>query len=257
MDSSELKQSSAQCEAGRVERSATIGDLAKRMASAYAKIRNLEENGWNEYHGFGFVSLGQITDPVRKALAEAGVVVMPSVVHFTEEDCATKTKGGSSTKVTVTLDFTWIAAGSGEFVTTRWVGSAIDHGDKAFNKAYSAVLKQALQKTFLVSSAGTSSDDADYESAERQAEEKVSAFVQEDREQLEAHFHTYLEEATLDDVDVEAFQQFLVGASRASTWQGMSTHDLHVICKRLRSMGPQERRAAVLAKVGQHLNAAA
>ena len=70
---------------GIVARSPTIGDLAQRLAYVYSNLRNLEEAGWNGYHRFSFVALGQLTDPVRAAMAKAGVIVLPSVIDSSEE----------------------------------------------------------------------------------------------------------------------------------------------------------------------------
>ena len=58
---------------GIVARSPTLGDLAMRLAAVYARLRNLEEAGTNTHHKYSFVALGQVTDPVRDAMAEAGL----------------------------------------------------------------------------------------------------------------------------------------------------------------------------------------
>ena len=44
------------------------------------------EGGTNTHQRYNFVALGQVTDPVRLAMAEAGVVVLPSVIDFVEAE---------------------------------------------------------------------------------------------------------------------------------------------------------------------------
>ena len=217
------------------------GDLAQRLAAAYGRLRNIEEQGWNAHHRFSFVSLGQITEPVRQAMAEAGVVVLPSVVEAVEEPW--EMRSGTGMKITLTVEFTWIAAESGESMTTRWKGVGFDGGDKAYNKAYSAILKQALQKTFLISSAMAVDEDPDAESPEPPREQGW------DRLKLVDDIRTLLYGANLAGGEVAAFEAFLAESYDATSIDRIAMPDLEKARHRLCSMSAEERRSAVLAKV--------
>lgn len=224
-------------------RSSAVGDLAKRLTAVIAQLRNLDEGGVNPHHRYTFVSLGQVTDPVRAAMAAAGVIVMPTVVGFTEEEWSARS--GSGVKVTVTVDFTWVAAESGEWMTTRWVGHGLDTGDKAFTKAYSSILKSALMKTFLISSADGSADDPDNESPER-----VTRSSRWDRVSIEADIETLICAAEVGDEAVERFKSYLLEVYGASTWSDVPTTRFAAIRDRLRALSVEERRQTILDKSG-------
>ena len=226
---------------GIVARSSTVGDLATRLAAVYARLRNLEEAGTNAHQRYSFVALGQVTDPVRAAMADAGVIVMPSVVEFVEADWTMR--NGVGIKVTVTIDFTWIAAESGEWMTTRWTGHGLDAGDKAATKAYSAILKTALMKSFLISSASGAEEDPDAESPERHSP-RWSRF------ELTAEIETLVAAAEVGDEAGERFRSYLMAVYGVSGWTDMPTARLIAIRDRLRALTVEERRQTILDKVG-------
>lgn len=225
---------------GIVARSPTLGDLAARLAAVYARLRNLEEAGTNAHHRYNFVALGQVTDPVRAAMADAGVIVMPSVVEFAEAEWPMR--NGVGVKVTVTIDFTWIAVESGEWLVTRWTGHGLDAGDKAFTKAYSAILKTALMKTFLISSANAADEDPDAESPERNVP-RWSRF------ELTTEIETLVAAAGVADEATERFQSYLLEVYGVNTWTDMPTARLIAIRDRLKSLTVEERRQTILDKV--------
>lgn len=233
----------------RIARSDTIGDLALRLAAVYGNLKNLAEQGWNEYHRFSFVSLGQVTDPVRQAMADAGVVCLPSVTESTAEPW--QMKNGTGIKATVTVDFTWIAAESGEWMNTRWTGMALDAGDKAFTKAYSAILKTALMKTFLVSSAT-----ADEDPHAASPEEHNHRDQRWDRFELEADIDFLLKQTELGEEHVARFRNYLLEVYGVKSWSEISLQRLAQIRGRLRSLEVDERESTILDKVSVTSDAA-
>lgn len=121
-----------------------IGDISARMARVMGRMHNPEPKGYNSFHKYHFVSIGQVTDLVRVAMADEGVAFFPSVTNVHEE------REGKSTRVVVELQVTFVAAETGEFFRSVWYGEAADTSDKAYNKAYTAALKQCLLKTLLI-----------------------------------------------------------------------------------------------------------
>lgn len=224
-------------------RSPSCGDLANRLAAVYGRLRNLEEAGTNAHHRYSFVALGQVTDPVREALSHAGVIVMPSVVDFAEAEWPMR--NGVGVKVTVTVEFTWIAAESGEWMTTRWTGHGIDAGDKAFTKAYSTLLKTALMKSFLISSANAVGEDPDAESPER-----ASRSTRWNRLEIASDIDTLLAATEVGDELVERFKSYLLDAYDAAAWSDIPTTRYAAIRDRLRSLSTEARRQTILDKVG-------
>jgi hypothetical protein len=171
-------------------------------------------------------------------MANAGIVCLPSVVESTAEPW--QMKNGTGIKATMTIDFTWIAE-SGEWITTRWTGMALDAGDKAFSKCYSAILKQALQKTFLLSSA-TRDDDPDAQAPE-QHHERWNRF------ELEADIDSLLQQTELGDEVIELFRNYLLESLRRKSWSDVSLQRLAQIRDRLRYLAVDERKSIILDKV--------
>lgn len=225
---------------GTIARSDSIGDLAERLAVVYGKLRNLQEDGVNSYQNYSFISLGGVTDPVRAAMAAAGVVVLPSVESCREEPWAMR--NGTGVKVLVTMRFTWIAAQSGEWLVTQWTGMALDAGDKGFNRAYSAILKQALLKTFLLSSADAGREDPDADSPEQKAAQPTWT-----RAELEADIDTLLAQVG-DDEAVARFRRFVAGVYAVNNWREIPTGRLAQVRDRLRALDVEARRRMVLEK---------
>lgn len=152
----------------RARRSESLSDLALRMTQAMATLKNPEPKGYNAFHKYNFVSIGQITDLVRKAMAASGIAMFPTVSKTMEQRI--EASGKWSTRVLVELEILFVAAESGEWIERAWKGEASDTSDKAYNKAYTAALKQGLMKTFLIAD----EVDPDNESPEAQGPAKSS-----------------------------------------------------------------------------------
>ena len=168
---------------------------------------------------------------------------MPSIVDFAEAEWAMR--NGVGVKVTVTAEFTWIAAESGEWITTRWTAHGFDAGDKAFSKAHSTLLKAALMKTFLISSASVADEDPDAESPEREARS-----TRWNRLEIAADIETLLAATEVGVELVERFKSYLLAAYDAAAWSDIPTTRYVAIRDRLRSLSTEERRKTILDKVG-------
>lgn len=141
--------------------SKTIGDIAKRLAHAMTLVAGMTPDGFNDFHSYKYFSITQMQAEARKVCGLAGVCFFPTVTRAVDETF----DAGGKTQVRVVCQLTvrWIAADSGEWLESRWIAEALDNGDKAFNKAYTAAIKQCLQKTLLLGGDA----DADAESPER------------------------------------------------------------------------------------------
>lgn len=223
---------------GIVVRSATLGDLASRLTTAYGAVRNLRPKGYNHHFNFAFVSISQLSEAVRNALADAGVAVLPSVTEVAE----TAWKNG--TRAVVHVDFLFIAAESGEFATVRQVGVALDTSDKAVAKAIAAATKEMLRRTFLIASA-LPSEDPDTASPDASI-----PTVKWNRLELDSEIETLLDATEVGEELVERFRSYLLDVYAVNTWSDFAPARLVAIRDRLRSMkNVEERRQAILDKV--------
>ena len=218
-----------------VVRSDSIGDLASRLTTAYSVVRNLRPKGYNDHFRFAFVSISQLSEAVRNALADAGVAVLPSVVDVTE----TAWKNG--TRAVVHVDFLLVAAESGEFATIRQVGVAVDSTDKAIAKAIAAATKEMLRRTFLIASA-LPSDDPDSGPTDND--------VRDRRFELEADIETLLAATQVGDQAVEHFRAYLLDVYAVNAWSDFAPARLIAIRDRLKSLTVEDRRQTILDKAG-------
>lgn len=124
--------------------SETIGDIASRLAKAMSAVKEMEPKGYNAFHKYNYFDITQITSESRRVLSDVGVAFFPSVAECKEE------REGKNVRSLVTVTTLFVANESGEFIETTWIGEGIDNGDKSLNKAYTAAIKQCLQKTLLI-----------------------------------------------------------------------------------------------------------
>jgi len=143
-----------------MERSESITDLVGRMARASAAVKDQKPEGKNTHQHYAYYTIQQFMREARNVLSGAGVAIFPNVAEVVEYP-----QVGKQFRVVVRLDVMFTAAESGEFITTKWYGEGLDSSDKAYTKAYTAALKQCLQKTLLLGG----DVDPDGETIEREA----------------------------------------------------------------------------------------
>lgn len=109
--------------------------------------------------GYKAVSHDEVAAALHMPLAEAGIVVVPSVIsHVFSEFTKTKDYNGVKTetqwyKTELTLSVKWINADNpSDFIESISAAIALDSSDKAFTKAYSLALKAALLKVHMLES---------------------------------------------------------------------------------------------------------
>lgn len=98
--------------------------------------------------GFMFRGVDAVVNAVAPALREAGVVVMPEILHV--ERVATQSRGGANMlNVYVTTRYTFYGP-AGDSLSTVVLGEAADAGDKATSKAQSVALRVALLQALML-----------------------------------------------------------------------------------------------------------
>ena len=133
------------------------GKLFARIAQVMGKVRSLPKDGYNKQNGYNYVSNDTALEAIGKHMAEFGVVVIPSMVHY---DTVT---AGKMTRAKAEFDM-HVCGADGDVFTARWTAEGIDYGnpDKALTKAITYATKTFLIKLFVVGAGG---EDPDAESA--------------------------------------------------------------------------------------------
>lgn len=123
--------------------------LVKKLAEVMGKVERIPKTGKNQHFNYRFAQEADVLDAIRGPLAEAHVMLLPSVV--THEVREAKTNQGGVLYVTVLrVRLTFIDGETGETQAIEVIGEGQDSQDKGAAKAMTAAIKQGLLKTFLV-----------------------------------------------------------------------------------------------------------
>lgn len=123
--------------------------LFGKLAKVMGKLERLPKRGHNAHFNYDFVTDGDVSDAVRRALAKEGIAFFASLDSITQE--------GKKTIAQFTYTF---ADETGATYSCQWAGEAIDGQDKGIAKAATSALKYFLLKTFMLST-GDPMDDTD------------------------------------------------------------------------------------------------
>lgn len=132
--------------------------LHRKLSEAMAAIDWMPKTGRNTQQNYAFVSVENIKDKVRTELARRGVMIYVSTKSLDRSEFVTKSLT-TMHHIFVQGEVTFADADSGEMFTVEAAGEAMDSGDKALNKAQTAMVKYALINTFLIQTG----DDPDQE----------------------------------------------------------------------------------------------
>jgi len=130
-------------------------NLVQKLADVMKTITPMhrsEQAGQGSY-SYNFVSVNAMLDDARPKLAEAGILFYGSVQDYERLESTTN-RGGNRT--TIYLTVRWFLRDGDEEFSFVTIGEAMDTGDKATNKAFTASQKQAISKLLMMS--GTDDD---------------------------------------------------------------------------------------------------
>lgn len=126
------------------------------------EVGAIGKSGWNEFDKYKFRSIDDVYSKLQPVLAQNGVFYKPDILESHEERFKSQ-KGTDQVRVKMKVRYTFFADDGSNFETVV-EGEAIDRGDKATNKAFTAALKYMLIQVFCIAVEGQ--DDADKESPE-------------------------------------------------------------------------------------------
>lgn len=139
--------------------------LISKLAEVMKGIKHVAKRGRNEFHKYDYATEADIAEAVRSGLADAGIMLVPSVKEVTVEQIPKKA-GGFDRLVRLLVEFT-VTNGT-ESIRFNAVGEGQDSGDKASYKAMTGATKYALLKLFLI----PTGDDPENDSKEREKEDE-------------------------------------------------------------------------------------
>jgi len=139
--------------------------IAGKVAKVMTAVRRLEKDGKNAYDNYNYITGDQAFAVIGKAMAEAGLVALPTIINVSTD--TVPTKSGSQYRTIVHGQITLADADTGDTWTSDWYGEGTDRGDKSINKAMTAMMKYYLLRLFQIGSG----EDADADSPEPPTEQ--------------------------------------------------------------------------------------
>jgi len=134
--------------------------IAQKVAKVMTAVRKLSKDGDNKFDNYKYITGDQAFEKLGGAMAEAGLVALPTIIEVTTD--TVPTKSGSQYRTVIHGQITLADADSSDTWTSDWYGEGTDRGDKSINKAMTAMMKYYLLRLFQIGSG----DDADADSPE-------------------------------------------------------------------------------------------
>lgn len=136
---------------------AVYGAIAKVMREiakeGIAKTRD------NQQTRSKFRGIDDVYNALCGPLADAGLVILPTVVEHNQVERESKA-GGALYCSTVVVDYVFVAVEDGSCHTARVIGEAMDSSDKSFSKAMSFAFKYVCFQAFCIPTEGDNDADA-------------------------------------------------------------------------------------------------
>jgi hypothetical protein len=187
--------------------------LVQKLARVTSKIGKIEKEGQNSFHGYKYITEGQISAVLRRYLSDEGIFFRTDI-HDVTTTCREVPKGYERF-VDVKTKHTF-SDGVSE-ITIDGYGQAVDlNGDKALYKAVTGATKYALMKTFLISDGNDpeadhevdlQADETQRESQQRQSQKQEERFPEKpkhtpSREDMEIDICVWMEQKAFSVSDV-------------------------------------------------------
>ncbi len=123
--------------------------LVRKLSNVMGAVERVAKNGVNAFHKYSYATEADITQAVRGALSEQGVMMVPTVENIEWAEITTGA-GKKERLCTAHFLFTLLDSDSDSKIEFRNIGQGQDAGDKAFYKAATGATKYALLKLFLI-----------------------------------------------------------------------------------------------------------
>ena len=126
--------------------------LTQKVVDVAEKLGAIDKHGWHPTgrdSGYAFVKGDDVMEAVRVPLLERHVLLLAGLKSIDER--VRQTKGGGETTIsTLTVEFIFHDADTGEQLALTWAGRGEDPGDKGLGKAFTNAIKTFLRQQLLI-----------------------------------------------------------------------------------------------------------
>jgi hypothetical protein len=141
---------------------ATTRSVVQILVDVMRTVRAVGKDGRNEQQHFNFRGVDAVMNAVGPALRDAGIVVIPRVVHSEYGTVTVGRNGTSMGHVRVEVEYTFYGP-AGDTLVGSAVGEAMDSGDKATAKAMSVAFRTYLIQSLCLPTCDIDPDEETYE----------------------------------------------------------------------------------------------
>lgn len=131
-----------------------IADVSAEIAKeGISKDRN------NQQQGYKFRGIDDVYNALAPIISKHGLVILPRILSRNSVE-KLSANGKPISLVTVEAEFDFVSSHDGSKHIVKTFGEAMDHADKATNKAMSAAYKYAAFQTFCIPTEGDNDADS-------------------------------------------------------------------------------------------------
>lgn len=171
--------------------SSTSKSVSAKILKMIKSVGVIPRNGWNERFKYKFTKETDVSDALRIACCEVGLVMIPTV-HDVVYSIVKSSSGADQYRASLMLKITLIDPDSGESIEMDFPGDAMDMQDKALAKAITSAHKYALIK--LSMNGGGEGDDIEHDETNNAAGKSAP----QDKPKVESQGATYRKPAEAD-----------------------------------------------------------
>lgn len=156
-----------------------MSEVLKAISAIQAVLAKdgIAKNGKNEKQNYRFRSIEDCYSALAPLLCQHNLLIFPNVIQRTATDFESKS-GGSLFFSIVEVEYEFISTKDDSTKKVRFVGEAMDSGDKGTNKAMSAAYKLMATQTFCIHSGGDSdTENESHEVQSKKPQDKGKAVV--------------------------------------------------------------------------------
>lgn len=122
--------------------------IYKKVRDVMQKVGWVEKRGENKFHKYKYATEADVTDKVRAACCEVGLVMIPTVKSISQRE--KQTREGHATITQVLMGYRVVDVDTGEGFEFEMAGEGMDSGDKSVFKAVTGAGKYADMKLFQI-----------------------------------------------------------------------------------------------------------
>jgi hypothetical protein len=124
--------------------------LHRKLAEVSLAVHRIPKRGKNVHFGYDYATEADVSEAIRRELAERGITLTPSITRIEREALPVAQGKRPEFLTTIFMHYTFTDAETGEVLEADWIGAGVDGSDKGAYKAMTGAHKYFLMKFFMI-----------------------------------------------------------------------------------------------------------